>query len=300
MARGSAVGTVGETSGGGEVSQTTGDAGIASTTSAADPDAQRRDELALFLKAKRAAIAPRSVGLRPTRRRRAVGLLREEVAQRAGISHTWYAWLEQGREIRPSADVLEHLADALMLNESERDHLKTLATPDPAARWRCRFSAEVPQTLASWLDGLDQPAYVLNGRWDVLAWNKPAREMLGDFASVARADRNILRMIFLWPEWRRLFVEWSCLAASAVAQFRAETARYAGAAELEALTRGLARDSADFAKLWNAREVDRPRPRTKRMLHPKLGAVDLTYAPLQPKGVAGDLSVVVYSPHLAT
>ena len=218
------------------------------------------------------------------------------MAQRAGISPTWYTWLEQGREIKPSADVLEHLADALLLNESERDHLKTLATPDPAVRWRRRFSSAAPQTLASWLDGLDHPAYVLNGRWDVLAWNKPAKDILGDFASVPRADRNILRMIFLWPDWRRLFVEWGCLAASAVAQFRAETARYAGAEELEALTRGLVRDSADFAMLWNVRAVDGPRLRTKRMLHPKLGAIDLTYAPLQPKGVAGDLSVVVYSP----
>ena len=152
------------------------------------------------------------------------------------------------------------------------------------------------QALASWLDGLDQPAYLLNGRWDVLAWNKPAKEILGNFALVPAIDRNILRMIFLWPDWRRLFVEWGCLAASAVAQFRAETARYAGAEELEALTRGLVRDSADFAMLWNAREVDGPRLRTKRMLHPKLGPIDLTYAPLQPKGVAGDLSVVVYSP----
>jgi transcriptional regulator with XRE-family HTH domain len=300
MAHGSVVGLVGETSGGANRSQTTGDTGIAGTTFAADPDAQRRGELARFLRAKRAAIAPGRVGLRSTRRRRAQGLLREEVAQRAGISPTWYTWLEQGREIKPSADVLEHLADALLLNESERDHLKTLATPDPAVRWRRRFSAEAPQTLTSWLDGLDQPAYVLNGRWDVLAWNKPAADILGDFAVVPRDDRNILRMIFLWPAWRRLFIEWDCLAASAVAQFRAETARYAGAEELDALTRDLVRDSADFALLWNVRAVDGPRLTTKRMLHPRLGAIDLTYAPLQPKGVAGDLSVVVYSPQPAS
>ena len=137
---------------------------------------------------------------------------------------------------------------------------------------------------------------MLNGRWDVLAWNRPAAEILGDFAAVPRADRNILRMIFLRPEWRRLFVEWDRLAASAAAQFRAETARYAGAEALDALTRGLARDSADFALAWTARAVDGPRLRTKRVLHPRLGAIDLTYAPLQPKGVAGDLSVVVYSP----
>jgi len=150
MAQGSVVESVGETSGGAERSQTIGDAGIASTTFAADPDIQRRQELARFLKAKRAAISPGSVGLRPTRRRRAPGLLREEVAQRAGISPTWYAWLEQSREIKPSADVLELLADALLLNESERDHLKTLATPNPTVRWRRRFSSAAPERQGSW------------------------------------------------------------------------------------------------------------------------------------------------------
>ncbi|WP_162918714.1 helix-turn-helix transcriptional regulator [Taklimakanibacter deserti] len=286
-----------ETSDSVEASQTSSDAGIGTTTLAmADPDLQRRAELALFLKARRAAIAPEKIGMRPARHRRARGLLREEVAQRAGISPTWYTWLEQGREIKPSSEVLEHLADALLLSESERGHLMMLARPEASARWGRRFSHAVPQALKAWTEGLHQPAYVLNGRWDVLAWNEPAKEMLGDFASVAPADRNILRMIFLWPDWRRLFVEWSCLAASSVAQFRADTARYAGAEELEALTRKLSCDSADFAALWSAGEVDAPRLRVKRMRHPKLGMIDLTYAPLQPKGLAGDLSVVVYSP----
>jgi transcriptional regulator with XRE-family HTH domain len=94
-----------------------------------DADAQRRRELALFLKAKRAAVAPQKVGLRPGRRRRTHRLLREEVAQRAGISPTWYTWLEQGREINPSTEVLERLAEALLLTRSERAHVMTLARP---------------------------------------------------------------------------------------------------------------------------------------------------------------------------
>jgi transcriptional regulator with XRE-family HTH domain len=300
MKQGSVVAMRNETSVAAQASQTSGDAGIGSTTFAtSDPDAQRRAELALFLKAKRAAIAPQNIGLRPQRHRRARGLLREEVAQRAGISPTWYTWLEQGREIKPSSEVLEHLADALFLSESERSHLMTLARPEPSVGGQRNFSRTVPHTLKSWMEGLHQPAYVLNGRWDVLAWNEPASEILGDFASVPPADRNILRMIFLWPDWRQLFVEWACLAASSVAQFRADTARYAGAEELEVLTRKLSCDSADFATLWSAREVDAPRLRVKRMRHRKLGMIDLTYAPLQPKGLAGDLSVVVYSPQAA-
>jgi transcriptional regulator with XRE-family HTH domain len=276
----------------GRPSQTSSGAGSATTSFGAD--AERRNELALFLKAKRAALSPQSVGLQPARRRRASGLLREEVAQRAGISPTWYTWLEQGREINPSAAVLDQLAEALLLTASERAHLVTLAKPNAAAA-TLRFSREAPPMLVSWINGLGQPAYVLNGRWDVLAWNESTRRMLGNFASLASEDRNILRMIFLWDHWRTLFADCDGLAASAVAQFRAETARHAGATELQALTNKLARDSAEFAALWQERQLDVMQLKAKRLRHAELGIVDLTYAPLRPRGVANDLSVVVYS-----
>jgi transcriptional regulator with XRE-family HTH domain len=276
------------------VSQSSADAGSATTTFGGDPDAERRSELAQFLKARRAAVSPQSIGLHPGRRRRASGLLREEVAQRAGISPTWYTWLEQGREINPSAEVLGQLADALLLSATERAHLVTLAKPVATARASQRFSREVSAELATWIDGLDQPAYALNGCWDVLVWNEPTRRLLGDFGSLASTDRNILRMIFLWQPWRTLFVEWECLAASAVAQFRAETARHTGAPELVALTSTLARQSALFARLWRERQLDVPQLRAKRLRHAELGILDLTYAPLRPRGVADDISVVVY------
>ena len=149
--------------------------------------------------------------------------------------------------------------------------------------------------LVSWINGLDQPAYVLNGRWDVLTWNESTRRMLGDFSALASEDRNILRMIFLWEHWQTLFADCDGLAASAVAQFRAETARHAGAPELVALTSKLAQDSAEFAALWQARQLDVMQLKAKRLRHAELGTVDLTYAPLRPRGVASDLSVVVYS-----
>jgi len=149
--------------------------------------------------------------------------------------------------------------------------------------------------MRSWISGLDQAAYVLNGRWDLLAWNDAAVRLLGDFAALATADRNILRMIFLWPHWRRLFADWECLAESVVAQFRAETARHSGAPELLELTDALARDSMEFARLWHARAVDVPQLKIKRLQHPDWGPIDLTYAPLRPRGVADDVSVVVYS-----
>ncbi|HEV8330113.1 MAG TPA: helix-turn-helix transcriptional regulator [Steroidobacteraceae bacterium] len=280
--------------------QTTGDTGSATTTfRCGDADAQRRRELAAFLKAKRAAVEPQKVGLRPGRRRRANGLLREEVAQRAGISPTWYTWLEQGREINPSTEVLEQLADALLLTKSERAHVQTLARPGATSRASMRFSSEVSGELLAWINGLDQTAYVLNGRWDVLAWNEATVRLLGDFGALPAADRNILRMIFLWEHWRNLFVDWESMAESVVAQFRAETARHCGTPELLALTDALARESREFAQLWRARAVDVPRLKVKRLQHPGLGAVELTYAPLRPRGVADDLSVVVYSSRAA-
>ena len=234
------------------------------------------------------------MGLRTARRRRASGLLREEVAQRAGISPTWYTWLEQGREINPSAEVLDQLAEALLLTASERAHLVTLAKPNAAAA-TLQFSREAPPMLVSWINGLDQPAYVLNGRWDVLAWNESARRVLGDFASLASEDRNILRMTFLWDHWHTLFADCEGLVASSVAQFRAETARHAGAPELLALTNQLAQDSAEFAALWQERQLDVIQLKAKRLRHAELGILDLTYAPLRPRGVANDLSVIVYS-----
>jgi transcriptional regulator with XRE-family HTH domain len=276
-------------------SQPTADAGSAATTLGGDPDAQRRSELAEFLKTKRAAVSPQSVGLHPGRRRRANGLLREEVAQRAGISPTWYTWLEQGREIKPSAEVLDQLADALLLSPTERAHLATLARPVAAARASLRFSREVSSELATWIDGLDQPAYALNGCWDVLAWNEATCRLLGDFGSLARTDRNILRMTFLWQHWRTLFVEWECLAASVVAQWRAETARHTGAPEVLAITSALSSDSAEFARLWSERQLDVPHLKVKRLRHAEGGVLDLTYAPLRPRGVADDISVVVYA-----
>lgn len=239
---------------------------------------------------KRAAVAPQSVGLQPGRRRRAGGLLREEVAQRAGISPAWYTWLEQGREINPSTEVLEHLAAALLLTPSERTHLLTLARPAASTS----FARAAPEVLVAFLRGLDQPAYALNGRWDVLAWNESACRLLGDFASVAATDRNLLRMIFLWQHWRELFVEWECVAASSVAQFRAETARHSGSPELLELVSTLARDSPEFARRWHRRQVDTPQLKTKKLRHARLGLIELTYAPLRPRGVAPDISVSVY------
>jgi transcriptional regulator with XRE-family HTH domain len=257
--------------------------------------AARRAELSAFLRTKRAGVMPAHVGLRAGARRRTAGLRREEVAQLAGISPTWYVWLEQGRNIRASTDVLAQLADALLLSAAERAHLYALARP--AESVLPDFSVQTPEVLKHWIAGLDrQPAYVLNGRWDILDWNTAASTIFGDFVAVPANRRNVLQMIFSWQPWRELFADWQSLAEFAAAQFRADTARYAGHPQIAALIDEVRASSPEFSRVWNAGAIAAPRLTVKRIHHPTLGLRSLTFAALRPQGAADDISVVVYSP----
>src|SRR5579859_4958228 len=133
-----------------------------------------RSEFGNFLRSRRAKLNPRSVGLPDGRRRRAPGLRREEVAELAGIGVDWYIRLEQGRSVTPSVTTIDALARALRLNKAEHAHLRTLARN----AGRRPFAPEVvPDTLRRVVEGLDQPAYILGRRWDVLVWNKAADEI---------------------------------------------------------------------------------------------------------------------------
>ena len=258
--------------------------------------AARRRTLAQFLRRKRDAISPTSVGLPATLRRRARGLLRDEVAQRAGVGVTWYTWLEQARDINPSRDLLERLATALQLSDAERNHLFDLARPDLSASAQAAFTTHAPEPLRVWAQSLAPcPAYIINGRWDVIAWNSSADELYGDFAERDGDMRNILRLLFLEPTWRRLFVDWSVVAACATAQFRALSARRAGQPEFARFIARLARDSDEFARLWSDHQLLAPQIWTKRFAHPALGAFSLSYAATAPVGQADDLLTVVYS-----
>ena len=267
------------------------DTSTATTTFAADE--ARRAELAEFLKRRRAGIAPTRVGLKGGLRRRARGLLREEVAQLAGISPTWYVWLEQGRDIHPSRDVLANISAALLLNDAERDHLFVLAEP----RDTPSLSTEPTEELRAFLAGLrDQPAYIVNGLWDLLAWNAAARALFGDFAQVPPRERNVLMLIFNWAPWRELLLDRATLLPSVVAQFRAATAQFTGEPRLVEILQALMLSSPEFARHWEAGAVQSPGLYSKRLSHPTRGETRWTYAPLRPPGAADDIAVVVYSP----
>jgi transcriptional regulator with XRE-family HTH domain len=168
-------------------------------------DVARRREFGAFLRSRRTRLTPGDVGLSAGFRRRTPGLRREEVA--AGVGTTWYTWLEQGRDVRASSEVLRSLADALRLDRAERQYLFQLTG---------RHTAEIGQTskpvvaepLQRMLHALaDQPAYILGRRWDVLCWNDAAEAVFGDYARLADEERNTVYMLFGNPDHRRLLVD---------------------------------------------------------------------------------------------
>ena len=190
--------------------------------------------LGTFLKDRRARLDPAALGF-PMTRRRTPGLRREEVALRAHVSTTWYTWLEQGRGGAPSAGTLERIADALMLTDTEREHLFLLALGRPP-KARYQTVEGVTPRLQRVLDALPcSPAIVKTATWDVVAWNRAAAAVLTDYALLPAAQRNILRLIFCTPRVRAAQVDWKSVAHHVVTVFRADVLRAGATREVEAL-----------------------------------------------------------------
>lgn len=262
-------------------------------------DESRRRDLAQFLKDRRARITPASAGVPAGPRRRARGLLREEVAMIAGVGLTWYTWLEQARPIKPSVRVLGSLARALRLSDVERTHLFRLARPDlepsPAAQLASAVSAPLQRTM----DGLaPNPAYAVNAVWDVIGWNKSAELVFGDFAAVNVKRRNLLHLIFCDAAWRVLLRDWEIISAFAVAQFRESTARLGGDPRFKELVGMLERDSESFRMHWRQRDVRQPAPQSKVLNHPHVGRLDLEYATFQADSDR-EVRLTIYTPATA-
>src|SRR6202167_2083522 len=250
--------------------------------------------LGTYLKDRRAKLDPAAFGFAP-KRRRTPGLRREEVAQRANISPTWYTWLEQGRGGAPSARVLNRISRALMLTEVEREHLFLLGLGrPPEARYRKNDGA-TPR-LQRVLDALDpSPALIRNARYDVLAWNRAATVMLVDYGSLPPEQRNILRFIFLDPRARAAQYDWESVARFVVGGFRVDAARAGAAAEVEPLVEELCRLSPEFRAMWRDNDVQSHGEGVKRIRHPLLGPIAFEYSAFAVDG-RPDLTMVVYNP----
>ncbi len=249
--------------------------------------------LGTYLRDRRAKLDPVAFGF-PSGRRRTPGLRREEVAQRANVSATWYTWLEQGRGGAPSADVLDRIARALMLTDVEREHLFLLALGRPP---EVRYHAVegVTPRLQRVLDALDlSPAFVRTATWDLVAWNRAAAAVLGHDGAVAAGQRNILRRLFCDPQVRAQ-PDWDGFARFAVAVFRADAARAGAAKNVEALVDELCLLSPEFGVLWRDNDVQTHGEGTKHLRHPVAGLIALEYSAFAVDG-RPDLAMVIYNP----
>ena len=253
--------------------------------------------LGTYLKDRRAKLDPAAFGF-TSERRRTPGLRREEVAQRANISATWYTWLEQGRGGAPSADVLDRVARALMLTDAEREHLFLLGLGRPP-EVRYQKNEGVTPRLQRVLDALDpSPALIRTATWDVLAWNRAATVMQTDYGSLPPEQRNLLRITFLDPRARAVQYDWESVARFVIGAFRADAARAGAAAEVEPLVNELCRLSPEFKAMWADTGIRSHGEAVKHIRHPILGPLAFEYSAFAVDG-RSDLSMVIYNPATA-
>jgi len=257
------------------------------TISAANP-------LGTFLRDRRSRMDAAAFGF-AAGRRRTPGLRREEVAQRANISPTWYTWLEQGRGGAPSADVLNRIAAGLMLTEPEREHMFILGLGRPPEA-RYTGGDEITPRLQRVLDALPfSPAIIKTATWDVVAWNAAAATVLTDYGALPREQRNILRLIFSDSRVRAAQEDWLSVARYVVGAFRADAARAGAGAEIASLVEELSRSSPEFEALWRDNDVAAHAAGSKRIHHPKLGLLELEFSAFAIDG-RPDLGMIVYNP----
>lgn len=247
-----------------------------------------------FLRDRRTRLDPLALGL-PSKRRRTPGLRREEVAQRAHVSVTWYTWLEQGRGGAPSPDVLDRISRALMLTDVEREHLFWLGLGRPP-ELEYRPPEGVTPQLQRVLDALvTSPALVRTPIWDVIAWNRAAAAVLTDYSALPPKMRNVLRLLFLDSSVRAALLDWEEVSRFIVGIFRRDTARAGASAEAQSLVDELSRASPEFARMWADRDVRGDGEGVKRMHHPRLGFIALEYAAFAVHG-RPELTMLVHNP----
>jgi transcriptional regulator with XRE-family HTH domain len=258
---------------------------------------QRRRELGDFVRAQRERVAPASVGLIAARRRRTPGLRREEVAELAGLSTTWYTWIEQGRDVSVSPTALARLARALRLDRAQRAYLFELAGKrdlHPGAS----DADELPAVLAACVAAIASPAYVLDRGWNARAWNAAAERLFVGWLDRPPAEdptRNLLHFIFLEPGARALISDWEQRARRVVAEFRAHCGAHLDDPGLRRLIDELRRDSKDFARLWELHGVLGREGGERTFDHPQQGLLRFEQVTFELAGHA-DVKLTVLVP----
>jgi hypothetical protein len=255
---------------------------------------QRRTELGKFLKARRARLSPGDFGLPRGSRRRTPGLRREEAALLAGVGVTWYTWLEQGRQINASTQVLDAVARTLRLDRAEREHLYRLAEATPVRTERVRTT--VPDTLREIVHSLEPlPAILVNSRFDILVSNNAHKELFRDWHAMPCIHKNALWCCITEPSARDKFPEYSQQVRYMVARLRSGYGRHVGDQDWEEDIRRLAALSREFTELWARHEVAEPEPRVLTYLHPEAGPLSLAISELNVPDLP-EARITVYTP----
>jgi transcriptional regulator with XRE-family HTH domain len=257
-------------------------------------DTLSENALGTFLRDRRMRLDPATFGF-PAGRRRTPGLRREEVAQRANISPTWYTWLEQGRGGAPSAHVLDRIAAGLMLTEPEREHLFILAFGHPPEA-RYKGHEGITPRLQHVLDAMPASAAIIKtATWDVVAWNAAAAVLLTDYSRLPAEQRNILRLMFSDSSLRAVQEDWLSVARFAVGAFRADATRAGASAEIAQLVEELSRTSPEFEALWRDNDIAGHGEGVKRLRHPEIGPIELEFSTFAVEG-RPDLNMMVFNP----
>lgn len=255
-------------------------------------DEKQRKLLGAFVRARRESITPDA----PTRRRRTPGLRREELAARAGIGVTWVAWIEQGRDVRASAETLARLADGLNLTRAERAYLFTLAARHDPIDPFSRVAGEAPAAITALVEGLDWPAYGLDAAWHVCCANAAARRLfVGLFDG--EDQPNLLRYIFTDPQARVLLPDWPERCNRVLAEFRRDYGRTLADPRVSSVVAWLSERSPAFEQAWNAQTVLAREGGLRHFQHPVDGTLRFTQHTLA-EVERGDFRLVVLQPML--
>jgi transcriptional regulator with XRE-family HTH domain len=264
------------------------------TVTTVDPAAIRRRELAGFLRSRRERISPSQAGVPLSGRRRTPGLRREEVAQLAAVGVTWYTWLEQGRDIKASEQVLDAISRTLMLDRDERAHLFTLAGVSVGpSRAECDAISEATLRLLDQVEPF--PACVQTAKYDLLAYNRTYARLINNLDALPAEDRNCMWLAFTDSEWRKCMVDWEIVSARMVAQLRAQWAQHMAEPAWKAHLKRLKAASPEFSRLWEQHDVASAQSMSKRFRNPLVGMLrfDVNVSWLTP---APGLRMMVYTP----
>lgn len=259
-----------------------------------------RAELGAFLRRKRGEADRAEYDLPVLGRGRRTGLRREEIAFLSGVSVTWYTWLEQGRDINPSRQVIDAVAVNLRLTATEHDYVLGLAGFTPSPRPVPVAPGPVPAHVQLVLDALDpSPAFALTAHWDIAAWNKAYEGLFPGVVEAPAAERNLLLFVFTDEYVRGMLPDWELTSRQFLAEYRAEAGGRVSGPEHVRLVEHLRHASEDFRRAWDEHSIQRFESRRREFIHPRVGELVFEQANLVPQD-APDLHLVSYLPVAGT